>query len=84
MTTSPAVGVPVDGCGHPGPGRPLSRRHRRQQRPGGSGGLVGLALRLGNALVAQSAERGAWSQLYAVPAPGVECRVIPVCSPSPS
>ncbi len=37
----------------------------------GGGGLVGLLLRLGNAL-AQPAAHGAWSQLYAAAAPGVE------------
>lgn len=37
----------------------------------GSGGLVGMALRIANAL-AQPAERGAWSQLCAATAPGVE------------
>jgi NAD(P)-dependent dehydrogenase (short-subunit alcohol dehydrogenase family) len=38
----------------------------------GAAGLVGLALRIGNALVAQPAERGAWSQLYAATAPDAE------------
>jgi hypothetical protein len=38
----------------------------------GARGIVGLLLRLGNALVAQPAERGAWSQLHAATAPGVE------------
>ncbi len=37
----------------------------------GPDGLVGLVLRIANAL-AQSAERGAWSQLYAATAAGVE------------
>jgi len=37
-----------------------------------SGGLTTLILRLGTTLLAQSAERGAWSQLYAATAPGVE------------
>jgi NAD(P)-dependent dehydrogenase (short-subunit alcohol dehydrogenase family) len=38
----------------------------------GARGLVGLVLRVGNAVLAQSAERGAWSQLYAAGAPDVE------------
>lgn len=38
----------------------------------GARGITGLLLRLGNALVAQPAERGAWSQLHAATAPGVE------------
>jgi NAD(P)-dependent dehydrogenase (short-subunit alcohol dehydrogenase family) len=38
----------------------------------GSRGIAGLLLRLGNALVAQPAERGAWSQLHAATAPDVE------------
>jgi NAD(P)-dependent dehydrogenase (short-subunit alcohol dehydrogenase family) len=37
----------------------------------GGGGVVALVLKVGNSLVAQSAERGAWSQLFAAAAPGV-------------
>lgn len=62
-----AAGVPVKSVlAHPG----LSRTNL----PTSSGvrGLVGLVLRFGNAVLAQSAERGAWSQLYAATAPDVE------------
>jgi NAD(P)-dependent dehydrogenase (short-subunit alcohol dehydrogenase family) len=38
----------------------------------GGRGLTGLLLKFGNAVLAQSAERGAWSQLYAATAPKVE------------
>ncbi len=60
-----AAGVPVTSLlAHPG----LATTNLPTS---GSGGLVGLVLRIANAL-AQPAERGAWSQLYAATAPGVE------------
>jgi NAD(P)-dependent dehydrogenase (short-subunit alcohol dehydrogenase family) len=37
----------------------------------GGGGVVAFVLKLGNSLIAQPAEHGAWSQLHAATAPGV-------------